>query len=621
MAKPLPAKEVERQTRALLAAGLGPDELRARLEALASEWYFPGLAWLWGPALYRRDRVRFRPFILAHWGGFAQAGLLGTSPVPWNDDLERWFAEVDRDDDIELLRRLLPIKYAKARSWRPDSAALLRELLTRLERAASPGRARVELEKFDIWGLELGEDAALALYRQDRQLAAPFILKHLPWSWFGSDRRSLWEGLLAAAVAAGDQRFADGLYQRQVPLKRWRQDALEACAQVQDPAALCALLERRHPVEMWRNLGEPFIELIERRGRDVLPYIGKHLRQVWTPWLTQGSYGRLVALARQRGWWDLWAGAVRTCARPKDFNAEVQALLDQRALPEATVRERLLLLAGVGREWNWGRFGAAQVQQLDDATAVAFHQRFPDLLRGPWKLHLQVSGWGPGLPRLTARLIAQDDIPLIDFLASRMATRGNLGWGAVKTEDAAEPFAAYYEQLKARDERAFGVRAIAVLGQIPAYAIHGYGRLIRANRLARLLFERSCADFLGQSALLGDLVEAPEIHVQALAYRILGQDDERARAAAVASLDVLIGTLLRPLHRATRLAAFAALANACHDAAAAARIAARAREALDLPDLRYPKERLLGLIATALHRHPGLRQAGEQRTVFRKAAS
>lgn len=621
MAKPLPAKEVERQTRALLAAGLGPDELRARLEALASEWYFPGLAWLWGPALYRLERVRFRPFILAHWGGFAQAGLLGTSPVPWNDDLERWFAEVDRDDDIELLRRLLPIKYAKARSWRPDSAALLRELLARLERAASPGRARVELEKFDIWGLELGEDAALALYRQDRQLAAPFILKHLPWSWFGSDRRSLWEGLLAAAVAAGDQRFADGLYQRQVPLKRWRQDALEACAQVQDPAALCALLERRHPVEMWRNLGEPFIELIERRGRDVLPYIGKHLRQVWTPWLTQGSYGRLVALARQRGWWDLWAGAVRTCARPKDFNAEVQALLDQRALPEATVRERLLLLAGVGREWNWGRFGAAQVQQLDDATAVAFHQRFPDLLRGPWKLHLQLSGWGPGLPRLTARLIAQDDAPLIDFLASRMATRGNLGWGAVKTEDAAEPFAAYYEQLKARDERTFGVRAIAVLGQIPAYAIHGYGRLIRANRLARLLFERSCADFLGQSALLGDLVEAPEIHVQALAYRILGQDDERARAAAVASLDVLIGTLLRPLHRATRLAAFAALANACHDAAAAARIVARAREALDLPDLRYPKERLLGLIATALHRHPGLRQAGEQRTVFRKAAS
>ena len=192
-------------------------------------------------------------------------------------------------------------------------------------------------------------------------------------------------------------------------------------------------------------------------------------------------------LARQRGWWDLWAAVVRTCSRPKDFNSEVQGLLDDRAMPEPVVRERLLLLAGVGKELNWGGLGVAQVMQLDDATAVTFHERFPDLLRGPWKLHLQISGWGPGLPRLIKRLVELDDVPLVDFLASRLATRGSLGWGTAKTDDASEPLAAYFDRLKVRDEAAFGRRAIAVLGQVPSFSIHNYNRLIKANRLARLL--------------------------------------------------------------------------------------------------------------------------------------
>lgn len=105
--------------------------------------------------------------------------------------------------------------------------------------------------------------------------------------------------------------------------------------------------------------------------------------------------------------------------------------------------------------------------------------------------------------------------------------------------------------------------------------------------------------------------------MQMLAYRVLAQTDERARTLAVESLDILQGTLLRPLHRKTRLAAFGALANAARaDRGAASRVLRRAREALCLPDKRYPKEELVGLIGQVLHAWPELRGPRERPIVY-----
>jgi len=105
--------------------------------------------------------------------------------------------------------------------------------------------------------------------------------------------------------------------------------------------------------------------------------------------------------------------------------------------------------------------------------------------------------------------------------------------------------------------------------------------------------------------------------VQMLAYRVLAQDDERARRLAVETLDILIGTPLRPIHRKTRLAAFGALLNAARaDEQAAEFIHRRAREALRLPDKKYPKEHLIGLIGGILHVRPELRGANEQPVIY-----
>ena len=105
--------------------------------------------------------------------------------------------------------------------------------------------------------------------------------------------------------------------------------------------------------------------------------------------------------------------------------------------------------------------------------------------------------------------------------------------------------------------------------------------------------------------------------VQALAFRILGRDEPRAREVAADNADLLQATLFRPLHRRTRLLAFKALENAAsRDEATTRYVLGRMREALSLPEKRYPTEKLVGLIATVLHRWPSLRSPDEAPLIY-----
>jgi hypothetical protein len=180
--------------------------------------------------------------------------------------------------------------------------------------------------------------------------------------------------------------------------------------------------------------------------------------------------------------------------------------------------------------------------------------------------------------------------------------------------------AKYYQEIRAKDEEAFARRAASVLTRIPAYTLHAYHALLRHNDLARLLFSRSLPTFLTSPAAVQDLVEGSDIHVMMLAYRVLALRDPRAVKLAGANLDILLGTLLRPLHRKTRLAAFDALANAARSSPEAARrVLAGARDALKLPDKKYPKAELIGLIGAVLDASPDLAGPNERPVVYRRA--
>jgi hypothetical protein len=622
-------RELEQTLRTLLGQPLADAALREQLEKLAvEEMSFTGFTWLFGPDLYRRNRILFRPFILSRFSTYMALPKWKFEIIRWKGDkaarLDAWLAEVDKNDDTDLFRRLYEWKLSERFDWRKRDARaqeIRAELLARFRAAGSPAKRQVVLRKFELW-FRLDEPTAGALYLQDPIAAGPYILKRLPAGWLsGAPKRLLWKQLLSLAEQRKDDSFRWKLYRRQIPIADWTEECLALCGRIQSGSDLVQELEKRHPEGYGVNLADSFYQFVQRRGRDLFPYVMRHLRQVWGGWFTRGSYGKMADYAREKGWWDLWSALIRTCAGQKEFNKEVAALVDNTVLPERDVIERLLALAGVSREWNWPGLSLAAVHQLEEKVARAFYARFPELLRGPYRLHVQGHAWGQTYPKLLATFISAGDEAMVDLLASRIVTRYGRWGNAPKMLEDAEQLADYYAALKS-DEAAFSRRAANVLSQVPAYSIHWYNQLVRDNRLARLLFERSAASYLADPRSLADLVEAGEIHVMSLAYRALGMDDDRAREQAVRHLPLLLGTLLRPMQRDTRTLAFGALANAAGTSLETAKeILERAKDALSLPDVRYPKEKLLGLIGVILHRWPELRGAREQPVVYERAVA
>ncbi|HYO68023.1 MAG TPA: gliding motility protein [Archangium sp.] len=616
---------MEQALRGLFAMELDDGQLRQGMEELATRWPFPGLISLWGPGLYNRNRTVFRPFILARFPRFTFDTLGRPQSVfkgPSAELFEQWLQDVERVGDVELFRRLYGLQLQDL-PWEEGRKRWLGDLLTRYGAASTRAQRQQVLNQFELH-FELDEPAAIALYTADPVVSRGFILEHLPWMrWFESSWSSPWQNLPALARERGDEALALELYRRQVPEKTWTQDVLALCDTLQEPGSLLEALEQRHLVHAYKDVATTFLALARKRGRDVVPYLLHHVRDVRQPWSRLNrSFSQLVELAREQEWWDLWSALMRTSANPDTYDREVLGLLRGSRLSGDEVRRRLLLLAGVGRERNFVGFGIVQVQPLKDETAVLLYERFPDLVRGPFRMHVS-PGWSGTYPKLTARAIKLGDAQVVDFLASRVALQ-NVRYGATQQPSpwagVIERLSASYEELLERSPETFASRAATVLGKMPAFAIGNYGTLVRHNRLARLFFERAHAHYAADARAMRDLLESPQIHVQALAFRVLGRDDERARTLAVRNVDLLQATLLRPLHRKTRLMALGALRNAARDEAAARQLVGRLRDALDLPDQRYPKEALLGLLAELLHRWPALRGPSEQPVVYGGAA-
>jgi hypothetical protein len=624
-------KEMDAAVRAVLARGLGDEELRDALDELSTRNWFREFFWLWGPAVSRRNRVLFRPFILNHFSSWS-IDAKGKSFAPWNKsetahELQALLEDADRRDDVEVFRKLYGWRLLQVVGWNKAEAQWHKDLLERARAAQGRTAFNTALAKLNLReAYALDEPTALALYELDPVGSRAFILAHPPHEWPGKrgDLKRFWRKLLERAWQAGDRELYFPLYRRMVPQDMWREEVLGLCRSVKDAALLVEELEARHPEGVQLDTGATaatFLALAEARGRDVVPYLLRHARSVfpgWRLWRGQSEakgLPQLLELARRNGWLDVWATLLRTSATAQTWNAEVRKLFEDRKSPEADVRHRLLLLAGAGSEMNFPGVGFAQVQPLEDPVAVALYERFPDLMRGPFRMHAAM-WWYMGYPKLVERVLAQKDEQLIDYLASRAAMQHQQLNSKTQWPQTVEALSKHYEALPEKDGT-FARRASNALSMMPAYAIHQYDELLKANRLTRLLFERSTDFYLADRRTVRDLLESPQIHVQALAFRVLGSNDARARPLAVENLDLLQATLLRPLHRRTRLMAFAALRNAAMaDEAAARRLLGRMKDALALPDQHYPKEKLVGLIGQVLHRWPSLRAPAERPHVY-----
>ncbi len=597
------ARETHEAVDALLASPTRGAALRAEVEAAARLRWFSQASYRWGPWLWRtlraeRElRVALRPLLLARLDGEAldREGRWKAAFSLEPASLGAWLDEADAAGDVEVVRRLLPWKLAG-----PGFERAYREaLVARFRAARTPSEQRDVLARFDF-GAQLDEPTACEVYEAVGPSSAAFVLARLPWS-----AKDLWQRLFELARARRDDDTAYRLYREQASPERWAADVRRLGREVTDPAALLAALEKHHPRRA-PHAGKVLLELARARGDAVVPYVAKHASAVFPRW---GWLGRteaeglpeLVALAEERGWWPLWGRLLQTAATPALWNKAVEAAA-KGDLARPSARRTLALLSGAGREANFPGFGLAQVQPLSDPVACLVHERAPELLCGPLLAHLAVSRAHP-YPKLVARALAKGDEDLLDFVASRTAMDAHADAALVKT------LCAHYEALPTE---AFLERATSALSRMPAYAVWHYGDLLRRNALARLFFERSTPLWLDHRRAVRELLESPQIHVQALALRVLATPDPRAGTLASSMMDLLAPTLLRPLHRRTRLAALAAIRAAClAREEAAAHLVPRMRDALALPDRRYPKEALVATLGAALHRWPSLRRTHE----------
>lgn len=617
---PIKPAELEAGVRALLEQRLSDEDLRSKLEALASEQAFNGLTYLWGPELYRRNRLLFRPFILNHFAQMFQIGW-DWKRVRWKNHaktLDAWLQEVDQRNDVELFQRLYPWKHSGNEWGGVDDKHWRKDLLSRFQAAKERYERNQVLNKFDLRGVALDEKAALALYQIDPAATRPFILKHLPGGDRWGETRELPEKLCAAAWQRGDEDLYFALYRKMVPQTTWEKDVAAVAKNVAEPQRLLEALEKRHPNQSWDlDLNTGFYTLAKARGREVVPYLMKHLDSLWTyGYSSRNKQNKLLEHARALGWWDVWSVLVRQ-ADNDQYNKEVLTLVEDCKQPEEVLFRRLVMLSGASSEWNWGRFAWQQIQYLKDKTAVALYARFPELVQGPFRKHLLPGWWGGnGLPKLTATVLEKDDHLLIDYLAAQAILNERYAYLAKKVEKPSKSLRAYYERLRS-NAAVFARRVASVLGQISVYAIgRSYKPLIAASELARLFFVESESALLQEPRSVRDLLEAAEIQAQLLAFRVLARDDERAGGLAADNLDLLLATLLRDMHRQSRQVALRALANAATTTENARKILARARQALDLPDKGYPKEQLFSLLAELYQRWPQFRGPREQPVVY-----
>lgn len=596
--------------------------LLPRLEGLAEHPKFGALSWHWAPRLYRRDPARLRPFVLRHFADIAQ----WPEPqgwqhelLPWQgevaQELEPWFTEIDQADDVPLFRKLYAWRHRKPGGWGLDEHAWRRDLLARFTQAATKARRAMVLEKFDL-RQTLDEPTAQGLYAHDPALAAGFILKKLPSLQAAGQAVPLWTALMQQARSRDDGVFRQQVYRRMVPGDVWERDALALCRILDDPAELNAALELHHPDSRRHDLGEGFTRLMQARGLDVLPYVRAHLRDVLSYWGRKG-YSLLDQLAATRGWVDFRIALVMTCGRPQAYNAALAEVLDGSLDPVERLR-RLTLLCGVSQAWQATGWGLARAHPLDEALALRLYGHHPDLVRTLFKAQITPT-WRETHAELFERAWAAGDTEITDHLASRYATRG--AWSDAKHPGASDPVVDRVAERLAGlklPEADFARRAAGILTRLPAGSIRNYQALLHNNRLARLLFQPAPEAFLAHPASVSDLVEAAEIHVQGLGYRVLALPDPRARALAHEHLDVLAGALLRPLKREARMQALRALDHAGTDAASAQRVLAAARQAFALPDAHYPKEALVGLVGRLAARHPPLAGPEGRRLVHRR---
>lgn len=475
---------------------------------------------------------------------------------------------------------------------------------------AAPGPAEREqiLREFDR-PYVLDEDSALDLYQLQPRLTSEFIGRHAPQGRRAEDARLPWLRLMREALGHGDDTLHFVLYRAQMPAQQWARDTMELARRVAAPERLCAELERRHPARWRADIGPHLFALAQLRGEHLLAYLEQHATTVWSARRRAGR-GEMAQLARRRGWLELWAALTVSCTSAAEYDAEVLALVQDTAAPEAQVRQQLLQLAAPAEEVS-----AEAGRALKDATLLALYERFPHYLRGPFRGRLALSVKQPRTG-LLARAIEQRDEELIDLLSSHLAVYQPRSGDSVLV-NAAQQAADYYARTGG-DDNTFAARAARILKRVPSGTILSIRELERTNPLARTLLSRIRAVAPTSPETLIELIGAQDRHVFTVGLDALARAGPDAASFVEDHLDVLLEALDRRTNRPAARRVLEVL-RAVGTREAAQRVLTCARERLiEDTHRRVPREALAALAGHLLARFPALRTGSDEAVVYRR---
>ncbi|HXX11439.1 MAG TPA: hypothetical protein VEK05_07960 [Burkholderiales bacterium] len=482
------------------------------------------------------------------------------------------------------------------------------ELVTRFCAASDAGERAAVLAQSDLPHV-LDENAALALYLAEPALTSGFIERHLPRGRRADDPHSPWQRLMDQAQARDDQALYFALYRAQAAPGQWVQDVSRLARSVADAGLLCTELRRRHP-NRWRpDVGPQLAQLAQERGEHLLPYLLESAGDVWSL-RRRAGYEQIAELARRRGWLELWAAVLGSCASSTEYEREVQKLVQDKEVPETELTALLASLGCAGA----GRAPGDRIKSLRDSTLLALYERFPQLVRSAFAYQLNAT---PNRPRAAVvdLAITRRDDALIDLVAARLAVRTERS-GAERLLQVAAKIARYVE-TSASSAGAVESRSLQILASVPPRSIRSERELVARNPLARLLFERAANGCLASEQAAAQLLRAPDDRVCAIAVRALSGGDPCATAIARQVREPLLAALERRLPRSVGQHALGALDRLVDGPGAAAHLVSWARRSAEA---RGPQDGLLALLARQLRAHPALQEPGEKPVIYRRAA-
>ena len=120
------------------------------------------------------------------------------------------------------------------------------------------------------------------------------------------------------------------------------------------------MLENRHLEGYGIERGGTVLKLLERRGRDVMPYVRAKLDETIGGWGKDKEAQWFIDLAERKGWWDLWSSTARAATYPKLFT-RVRPQADPRPCDRDDLRRERLKALAAGRRDGTGRGSGARI--------------------------------------------------------------------------------------------------------------------------------------------------------------------------------------------------------------------------------------------------------------------